>query len=227
MFWTWLWGPMGLIIATPLTVCLVVIGHHVPSLRLFPIMFGDQPLLSESARLYDRLLAGRSFEFTETATATTAKHYLAEYYDKTVIPALALAQADREAGLLSDYQASRIVNAAWTLTDELDSVVDDELAAAAENPEGETETSLIANGILDGVGRRIAVTGALSGLDVDENTFCIIVTRGHNHDEMALYHLAETPAAYVGLIGSKRKIKLIFQDLLRDGISRDALAKVR
>jgi predicted PurR-regulated permease PerM len=49
MFWTWLWGPMGLIIATPLTVCLVVIGHHVPSLRLFPIMFGDKPVLADSA----------------------------------------------------------------------------------------------------------------------------------------------------------------------------------
>jgi xanthine dehydrogenase accessory factor len=67
---------------------------------------------------------------------------------------------------------------------------------------------------------------ALSGLEIDGNTFCIIVTRGHNHDEEALYHLAETPARYVGMIGSKRKIKLIFDDLLREGISRDALARV-
>lgn len=67
---------------------------------------------------------------------------------------------------------------------------------------------------------------ALSGLEVDEGTFCIIVTRGHNHDEEALYHLAETNASYVGMIGSKRKIKLIFEDLLREGISREALRKV-
>jgi xanthine dehydrogenase accessory factor len=67
---------------------------------------------------------------------------------------------------------------------------------------------------------------ALSGLDIDRNTYCLIVTRGHNHDEEALYHLAETPARYVGLIGSKRKIKLIFADLLREGISREALARV-
>lgn len=66
----------------------------------------------------------------------------------------------------------------------------------------------------------------LSGLEIDESTFCIIVTRGHNHDEEALYHLAETPAAYVGMIGSKRKIKLILEDLLRAGISREALSKV-
>ena len=67
---------------------------------------------------------------------------------------------------------------------------------------------------------------SLSGLEIDANTFCIVVTRGHNHDEEALYHLAETPARYLGMIGSKRKIKLIYEDLLRDGISRDALARV-
>jgi xanthine dehydrogenase accessory factor len=67
---------------------------------------------------------------------------------------------------------------------------------------------------------------ALGGLEVDRDTYCIIVTRGHNHDEEALFHLVTTPARYVGLIGSKRKIKLIYSDLLRDGISRDALAKV-
>jgi xanthine dehydrogenase accessory factor len=67
---------------------------------------------------------------------------------------------------------------------------------------------------------------ALKNLDVDPDTFCIIVTRGHNHDEEALYHLAESPARYVGMIGSKRKIKLIFEDLLSEGISREALERV-
>lgn len=67
---------------------------------------------------------------------------------------------------------------------------------------------------------------ALSGLEIDESCYCLIVTRGHNHDEEALYHLAETPAAYVGMIGSKRKIKLIFEDLLAAGISRNALERV-
>ena len=70
------------------------------------------------------------------------------------------------------------------------------------------------------------IDAALSGLAIDSETYCLIVTRGHNHDEEALYHLAETPAAYVGLIGSQRKIKLIFEDLLADGISRDALENV-
>lgn len=67
---------------------------------------------------------------------------------------------------------------------------------------------------------------ALSGLEIDHNTMCIIVTRGHNHDEEALYHLVEKPARYVGMIGSRRKIKLIFEDLLKEGISRESLRRV-
>ena len=70
------------------------------------------------------------------------------------------------------------------------------------------------------------IDSSLSGLEIDANTMCIIVTRGHNHDEEALYHLAEKSARYVGMIGSKRKIKLIFDDLLQEGISREALSRV-
>jgi xanthine dehydrogenase accessory factor len=70
------------------------------------------------------------------------------------------------------------------------------------------------------------IDNALSGLEIDSNTMCIIVTRGHNHDEEALYHVAETPARYVGMIGSRRKIRLIFEDLLREGVPRDRLERV-
>ena len=196
MFWTWLWGPMGLIIATPLTVCLVVIGHHVPSLRLFPIMFGDQPVLAESARLYDRLLAGRTFEFTESATASTAKHYLAEYYDRTAIPALALAQADHAAGLLSDYQTHRIATAAWALTEELETVIEDELALAAEGsdaPEDGKDAPLVSNGVLDGVGRRIAVMGAQSRLDAAAAHMVAQALRAEGAEVMTLPPRAQLP----------------------------------
>lgn len=71
-----------------------------------------------------------------------------------------------------------------------------------------------------------SIDTALSGLEIDTNTMAIIVTRGHNHDEEALYHLVETPARYLGMIGSRRKIRLIFEDLLREGISRDVLERV-
>jgi xanthine dehydrogenase accessory factor len=66
----------------------------------------------------------------------------------------------------------------------------------------------------------------LKSLEITPDTYAIIVTRGHNHDEEALCHLAERGARYVGLIGSRRKIKLIFDDLEADGVSREALARV-
>lgn len=194
MFWTWLWGPMGLIMATPLTVCLVVIGHHVPSLRLFPIMLGDQPVLADSARLYDRLLAGQVLAFTEAATTSTAQRFLAEYYDKTAIPALALAQADSEAGLLSDYQANRIAHAAWTLTEELESVVEDELALATETP-AEGDTTLVNNGILDGIGRRVAVMGVQTRLDDAAAQMLSQALRAEGAEALALRHRSVLPRA--------------------------------
>ena len=67
---------------------------------------------------------------------------------------------------------------------------------------------------------------ALRNVAIDHDTYCIIVTRGHSHDEQALKSVVQTPARYIGMIGSHRKIKLIFDDLLRDGISKDTLRQV-
>jgi xanthine dehydrogenase accessory factor len=66
----------------------------------------------------------------------------------------------------------------------------------------------------------------LKGLDITSDTYCLIVTRGHNHDEEALFHLVDRGARYVGMIGSRRKIKLIFDDLEAEGVSPEALARV-
>jgi xanthine dehydrogenase accessory factor len=66
----------------------------------------------------------------------------------------------------------------------------------------------------------------LASQAITPSTYCLIVTRGHAHDEEALYHLAPTPAGYVGMIGSKRKIKLIYEDLIAKGIAEETLAKV-
>jgi xanthine dehydrogenase accessory factor len=76
--------------------------------------------------------------------------------------------------------------------------------------------------------RRIAgpVDQVLPSLPIDQDTYCLIVTRGHNHDEEALFHLVDRGARYVGLIGSRRKIRLIFDDLLEKGVSREALERV-
>lgn len=163
LFWTWLWGPLGLFLATPLTVCLVVMGYHVPGLRLFSIVLGSRPVLEEPARLYDRLLAGRAFAATEQVAAAAGKHSLPEYYNRTLIPALMLAEADHQAGLLSELQISRIAHVTLGLMQDLEAMAED-----AEPAKGEDDADAAGGSGLDRIlalPQPVVVLGARSRLD--------------------------------------------------------------
>jgi hypothetical protein len=99
-FWTVLWGPTGLILSTPLTVCLVVLGRYVPQLEFLHILLGDEPVLSPEARFYQRLLAMDQNEARTVSEAFVKEKSLIDLYDEVVIPALAMAEQDRHQGLL-------------------------------------------------------------------------------------------------------------------------------
>src|SRR5690606_20216379 len=94
IFWTWLWGPVGLVLSTPLTVCLVVLGRHVPQFEFLEILFGSEPVLDPKERLYQRLLSGDPDEATDNAEEILEEKYLAEYYGSVAIPALLLGEQD-------------------------------------------------------------------------------------------------------------------------------------
>jgi methylmalonyl-CoA mutase cobalamin-binding subunit len=98
VFWTWLWGPAGLLLATPLTVCLLVLGKHVPQLSFLNILLGNEPVFELKTRVYQRLLAGDLEEATELVDEALEQTSLAEVYDAILIPALALAEGDRRRG---------------------------------------------------------------------------------------------------------------------------------
>src|SRR5580658_9337294 len=100
VFWAALWGPAGLILATPLTVCVVVLGRHIPHLSFLHILLGDQPVLMPAAHLYQRLLAMDDQEARAVAEQYRREHSLPELYDAVVIPALTLAEQDRHKGAL-------------------------------------------------------------------------------------------------------------------------------
>ncbi len=93
-FWAFLWGPVGLLIATPLTVCLVVIGRHVESLAFLNIMLGDSPPLEPAETFYQRALEGHAKELVAQARKAVGHSSLAQYYDQVAMRGLALAQAD-------------------------------------------------------------------------------------------------------------------------------------
>ena len=102
VFWTWLWGPVGLLLATPLTVCLLVVGKHVPQLSFLDILLGNEPVFEPKKRIYQRLLAGDQEEAAELFEDYLEHKPLVEVYDTVLIPALALAETHWHRGELDE-----------------------------------------------------------------------------------------------------------------------------
>jgi predicted PurR-regulated permease PerM len=100
-FWAWLWGPLGLLLATPLTVCVVVLGQHVPRLGFLSLLLGNAPALPPPARLYQRLLARDRREASARVAEYAAEHGVDAAFDEMIIPALVLARRDRQQGGLT------------------------------------------------------------------------------------------------------------------------------
>jgi len=95
IFWSWIWGPIGLLVSTPLTLCLVVAGRHIKGLAFLDVLLGDTPALSMSERFYQRAMVGDDEEIVAAARAYMKRKSFARYCDKILIPALQLAAADR------------------------------------------------------------------------------------------------------------------------------------
>jgi hypothetical protein len=109
-FWTWLWGPVGLVIATPLTVCLVAMGRHVERLKFLEIMLGDRPPLSPPQLVYQRMLAGDPLEAAEQAHDFLKGSSLEAYCDTILLEGLRLAEADRRLGHLDEERLDRVAS---------------------------------------------------------------------------------------------------------------------
>jgi predicted PurR-regulated permease PerM len=144
-FWTWLWGPLGLLMATPLTVCLVVMGKHVPGLQFFSTLMADQPPLAPEAGYYQRLLARDLSEAADLIEAHIKSEPSGTVYDALILPALNYAERDRIEQRLSSEEEASVIDATREL-------IADAAAAARTAAPGEPET----NGLVDAAqpGRR-------------------------------------------------------------------------
>ena len=131
-FWTWLWGPIGLVLATPLTMSLVVLGRHVDRLKFLDVMFGDQPALKPEELIYQRLLAGDPVEAAEQAQEFLKEKPLLSYYQDVLIEGLKLAQADAEKGLLDEERSARIRDTIAEIVDDLDEWEDKPVATPSD-----------------------------------------------------------------------------------------------
>jgi predicted PurR-regulated permease PerM len=139
-FWTWLWGPIGLILSTPLTLCLVVLGRHVERLEFLDVILGDRPALTPVESFYQRMLAGDPDEAGGQAELLLRDRPLSSYYDEVALKGLQLAANDAARGVLTEAQLEKIKASMQDLIDDLDEHDDkepepnDAAEAAATSP---------------------------------------------------------------------------------------------
>ena len=117
-FWTALWGPVGLIMSTPLTVCLLVIGRHLPRLRFLDVLLGSQPALDTPTRIYQRLLADNVEEAIDLASEQVESGGVTAFYNEVGLPVLRMASSDHAAVATAEHR-HRVVSGMDALIDDL------------------------------------------------------------------------------------------------------------
>lgn len=130
VFWAILWGPVGLILSTPLTVCLILMGRYVPQLSFLEVLLGDEAVLPVEAHFYQRLLALDQDEARDVADNYLKEQTIANFYDAVLIPALALAEQDRHVNSLEAETANFISQSTRDLIEELgDRLLDEQVVS--------------------------------------------------------------------------------------------------
>jgi predicted PurR-regulated permease PerM len=119
-FWTWLWGPIGLLLATPLTVCVVVLGKYVPQLDFIGVLMSDEPVMESNISYYQRLLAMDQDEAAEIVEEHLKTHPPEQIYDDVLVPALNYAGRDRELGRLTENDEQFVFQATREILEGLD-----------------------------------------------------------------------------------------------------------
>ncbi len=134
IFWTTLWGPVGLFLATPLTVCLVVIGRYVPQLEFLGVLLGSDPVLAPEERLYQRLLAGNIEEAVEMAEDYVDEHSALDFYDHVALASLRLAENDRQRSTTDINYRRQVATTAIGVVREVAEHVEEKARAGAADP---------------------------------------------------------------------------------------------
>lgn len=198
IFWAWLWGPVGLILSTPLTVCLAVLGRYVPQFEFLEVLFGSEPVLDPKERLYQRLLAGDPDEATDMAEEMLQENYLEDYYGKVAIPALLLAERDRRRGVLTPEQMEQVFETAATVVSNLEEIAQEEEqeeeeeadTTATSGPSGTAAAADYAKEeeLPDGTGKAVFCIGGRGPLDDASAAMLAQVLQVQGADVVAARH---------------------------------------
>ena len=119
-FWTWLWGPIGLILGTPLTVCLVALGRHVPEMQFIAVLFGDEPVVTPDVAVYQRLLKEDEAGARGVLEEYVKQHAAADVHAEVLLPVLSRVRTDTTRGALTGEESAFIAAAIARVVDDLD-----------------------------------------------------------------------------------------------------------
>lgn len=122
IFWSWLWGPVGLVLSTPLTLCIVTLGRYADRLNFLTVLLGDQPALTPAQNFYQRLLANDLHEAIVQAERLLGEMSIVDYYDQVVLEGLRLARNDALRGVLHTEQLARMNEALVDIVENLEAV---------------------------------------------------------------------------------------------------------
>ncbi len=156
VFWTWAWGPIGLVMATPLTVLLIVLGKHVESLDFLEVLLGAAPALTPVQTFYQRLLAANPEAAASQAELQLEERSFVAYADEIALPGLQLAQADFKRGTLNDARMTTVLRSAEALVEYLPATVPAAPVIVADEGEAPAATP---------IGSRALIVGGRTALD--------------------------------------------------------------
>jgi predicted PurR-regulated permease PerM len=182
IFWSWLWGPVGLVMSTPLTLCLVVAGQHVKALDLLTILLGDAPALTMPQRFYQRALSGDAQELLDEARRYLKHRTFGAYCDATVLPALRFGLSDLQHGVIRAEQL-RILRETIVTVIEVLSGEGGQGRSWRRRPPGVLSESNIGRQLRQ---RREAVSGRWQGsLAVPVGSIALCISMGTSYDDLA------------------------------------------
>lgn len=180
IFWSWIWGPVGLVLSTPLTLCLVVAGRYIRALKVLEIMFGELPALTMPQNFYQRALSGDAHEIITSAKRYMQHKSLAEYCDGVLLPALHLAHFDLKDRSITSQEEEKVTSSIIAV-----------IEALSDNPKWWKKRKR--NTVLTGGGigrqlreRRISDAGEWQGsFDVPPGSVVLSVGLGSQYGELA------------------------------------------
>ena len=147
VFWTWLWGPAGLVLSTPLTVCVLVLGNYIPGMNFLSTLLGSDPVLDPPSQFYQRMLSMESEDMLDLAEKYISEHSLEDFYEDVFVPALVMSEEDRHSGALTELRQRFIFQSSRELVDELER--QDEVARApATDPKDRAQSDAATRPVL-------------------------------------------------------------------------------